>query len=290
MNLFSALVYLRTARCCAARTAARWRIPVVGGAIMAMAALTPTRADVVWVQPESFASTPGAALFVTLAGAPEFGALKSAVTADHVDRVDGRLAGAPLVASGLDGNSAAAARFSFTLPRPGVAVIAADLKPEVREIAAPDVERYFRAIHATDALRENWATFPAGTSWRERHSVRLKTWIRVGIPAASDRAFGEPVDRHPDIIAESDPTTVREDDELTIRLLREGEGVPGVAVSFLARGELREHVVITDENGRAKARLDARGPWLIQATDVRLVRAGTYDWDSSLVAVSFDVK
>jgi hypothetical protein len=281
----------------------------LGVTLCAFAFAGRSRAETTWLQPERFSATPGAFLILQIRSSDVFGELedsarsrsplRGAANGDRAASVndptpmtvveaDAQLSGGPvaLSASAVVG---AATQFSATLPRPGVAVVHASLKPELRTIPRDAVEHYVRAIHATDALRASWSEMPADAAWRELRTTRLTTFVRVGEPDAGERSWSVPLEAGVDIVPERDPTALHEDDVFTVRVVNDGKPAAGLVLAFLSKGESREHVVVTDENGRAESKLDAAGVWLVQCVDVRRVSGPDHDWATSVNAVTFEV-
>lgn len=245
-------------------------------------------AEVMWLQPERFAVTPGATLWVEVAVGSRFANGDGRIVSLGVRVANGALGGRPLPAVSV--SSTPAPRLNVTVPRPGVAALTVELHERCRDLPRVEVESYLRAIHATDELRSAWAEMPESRPWRERQSIRLKTFVRVGEPAEGDRQWAEPHDAGLDIVPECDPTALRNDEDLSVRVLRAGRPVGGAVLSFVSLGETREHVVVADEDGRVAAKLDAAGDWLVRGVVLRRVMADDHDWRSEVVALTVTVR
>jgi uncharacterized GH25 family protein len=159
------------------------------------------------------------------------------------------------------------------------------LKPKVHTFSGTDVEHYLRAIHATDAVRDEWANL-GKTEWRELTAVALKTFVRVGEPAVGSKPWRERTHQGLEIVPVEDPTRLKPDQAFAVTVFRGDEPAKDCVVSFLSSGENREHVVLTDENGRASATLDAAGPWLIESTDIVRTKAEDHDWRADVAAIT----
>jgi hypothetical protein len=246
-------------------------------------------AEVTWAMPESLAVTPGATLTVSLARGPEFGSVGTAMPSTVVREVSSSVGGQPV----LPGNFAVSGnmlRFSTTLPRPGIAVFVVTLRRMPLEIPAERVERHLRSLYASDDLRAEWRTFPAGRGWREWHTERLKTFVRVGQPGAEDHSWARAAPAGLDIVPESDPTALRAGQDFAVRVLADGGARAGCIVAFESQDQSREHVATTDESGRATASLDSAGIWLVQAIDVHRAASPQSDWQSDVVAMTVGVQ
>jgi len=257
--------------------------------IFILAIAVSARGHDTWLQPERFAATPGATLALELTSADGFNGLETAIKPERVARAPARLAGeAIMLAVPVAGEKAL--RFSATLPRPGVAVVGVELKPRGLELEPEKIELYFREIHADEALRAAWATVPEPRRWRESYVKNAKSFVRVGEPALGDRVWAEPLGLRLEIVPERDPTALRAGDELPVRVLRGGAPLPGFTIAFVSAGETREHVAVTDDDGRARATLDVRGAWLVHGTDLRRATAPELEWESDFTTMVVDVK
>jgi len=246
------------------------------------------RAHDTWLQPERFAATPGAMLEFGLTSADGFNGPDTAIKPERVAAVRGRLAGDTLAMT-VPVAGEKALRFSATLPRPGVAVIGVELKPRVLELEPDKIELYFREIHADESLRAVWTAGPEPRRWRESYVKNAKTFVRVGEPAADDRAWAQPMGLRLEIVPERDTTTLGAGDNLPVRVLRGGGPLAGFTIAFVSAGETREHVAVTDEDGRARATLDVRGAWLVHGTDLRRATAPEWEWESDFTTMVVEV-
>jgi hypothetical protein len=254
-------------------------------AMLAFGTTLALRADVTWAVPESVVATPGATLSVAIATGAEFGEPGVAMPSTAIREIVSSLSGLPLAPAqfAVTGN---VLRFRVTLPRPGVAVLAINLKPSLRELPRDRVERYLRAIHASEELRAAWRARGSDATWREMTNERVKTFIRVGQPPADDRSWAKATETGFEIVPESDPTAVNQNDVLSVRVLREGRTVAGCVVTFESQDHSREHVITTGDDGRASASMDARGAWLMRALVVSRSNAPNYDWESNVASLT----
>ena len=243
-----------------------------------------------WLQPERFAATPGATLMLDLTSADGFVGFETAIKPERVARTVGRM-GAVELKFGVVVSAERTLRFPVTVTRPGGAVVGVELTSRLLELEPGKIETYFREIHASDELREVWAAVPAPRRWRENYAKHTKTFVRVGEPAAEDRAWAEPLGLVLEIVPERDPTMLREGDALPVRVLRGGQPLAGFVLGYVSSGETREHVAVTDAEGRATARLDAKGAWLVHGTDLRRVTgADDREWESDFTTMVVEVR
>lgn len=261
---------------------------LAAGALL-LAPVVSGRAHDTWMQPERFAATPGASLVLDLTSSDGFVGFQTPIQPDRLALTIGRLDGAE-VKFGPASPAEQSLRFPVTLAKPGVAVLGVQLKPRLLDLAADKIELYLREIHAGDDLREQWGAVPEPKKWRESYVKHAKTFVRVGEPAADDRAWAEPLGLALEIIPERDPTTLKEGDALPVRVLRGGKPLAGFALGYVSAGETREHVAVTDAEGRATAKLDATGIWLVHGTDLRRVTNGEREWDSDFTTMVVEVR
>ena len=155
-------------------------------------AVAVTRAQEAWLQPERFAATPGATLFVNLTGGDGSVGEETAIEPERVARAVARLGGAGLSWGAAPVNEGTL-RYPVTVPRPGVGVLGVELTRRVREREPAEIEAYLRAIHAGGEGRESWAAEPEPRRWRETGVTHAKTFVRVGEPAGDERSWAEPL-------------------------------------------------------------------------------------------------
>ncbi|MCX6955559.1 MAG: DUF4198 domain-containing protein [Verrucomicrobia bacterium] len=242
-----------------------------------------------WLQPDRSETTPGATFLVDLSSADGFTGFQTAIQPERVAKAVGRLGGAALVV-GAGTATEKTLRFPVTVMRPGVAVMGVELKPRLLELEPDKIETYFREIHAGEELREQWAAVPEPRRWRESYVKHAKSFVRVGEPAAGDRAWAEPLGLGLEIVPERDPTTLRAGEALPVRVLRGGRPLAGFVLAYVSAGETHEHVVMTDAEGRASATLAVRGAWLVHGTDLRRATVPDREWESDFTTMTVDVK
>jgi uncharacterized GH25 family protein len=249
----------------------------------------PARAHDTWLQPAKFSVPAGATVVLEMTSADGFKGPETAIKPDRIALATGRLAGS-MVALGEPAAGEKILRFSTLLARPGVAVMGVELKPRLLDLAADKIELYLAEIHADAALRATWAAVPEPRKWRELYVKNTKTFVRVGEPAPGDRTWAETLGLRLEILPERDPTMLRAGDELPVRVLRDGKPFAGFTISFVAAGETKEHITITDGQGRAHAVLDAAGAWLVHGTDLRRVKQAEREWESDFTTMVVEAK
>jgi len=117
-----------------------------------------------------------------------------------------------------------------------------------------------------------------------------KSFVRVGEPAADERAWAGSIGLGLELVPERDPTALRAGDELSVRVLRAGAPLAGLTIAFVSAGETREHVAVTDDGGRVCAVVDVRGTWLVRGTDLRRATAPGFEWESDCTTMVVEVR
>lgn len=148
---------------------------------------------------------------------------------------------------------------------------------------------YFRSLRAGADLRAAWAALPSPRVWREMTTRSAKAFLRIGDPSAEERSWGEPVGNAVEIVPERDPTALRVGDELPVRVRRGGASLAGFALTFVSQGGAREHMRVTDGEGRARATLDLAGKWLVHGSELRRVVSADHDWESDFATMLVQV-
>lgn len=264
-----------------------WRRALFFIAMLAGSGTLPRAAET-WVQPERTSATPGARVMFELVTADEFDAQTAAVAAERVARVVARVAGAALPVGELHGTGSAL-QFEATLSRPGVAAVAVELKPRRLEISEEQIDAYFRMLRAGADVRAVWASLPAPRVWRELTTRSAKTFLRIGDPGPDERSWAEPLGGAVEIVPERDPTTLHAGDELSVRVQRGTTVVAGFALTFVSAGGAREHMRVSDSEGRARATLDLAGKWLVHGSELRRVASTDHDWESDFASMLVQV-
>lgn len=248
-----------------------------------------SRAGDFWLQPERGVAVLGAT--VNLRGVSITDATGTSQELQSKDLAQCRafLAGEPIfllteVEAGIESG------FSIHVPRAGVATIAMELAPRFHDVATDQVERYLRALHATDELRDVWAALPGPRRWRERKTQVTKVFIRVGEPSAGDLDWKKPLGLPIEMIAQRDPTMLKPGDEFSVQVLRPDGPLAGCVVEFVSLNEEHEHVTITNREGVAAAPLQSAGWWRLRATELRQSADPECTWDSAVTTMVVEVR
>jgi uncharacterized GH25 family protein len=235
-----------------------------------------------WVRPVAGAVPGGATLRLELTSGMAFPALESPIRPERLARAEFRLGGAthplPVVKSGKQ-----ALALSATPAASGVATVAIALAPRRLELDEAHVAEYLEEIGLAATIGPEWRARPMPRRWRETYRKLAKTFVRVG-DASGDRSGLEPVGLPLELVPESDPTTLLAGTTLSIRLLKAGAPLAGIAVAAVGPGG--RTLVTTDAAGRATFSLALPGPWLFAATELRPAAGGDWESDFSTMVVA----
>ena len=238
-----------------------------------------------WIEPTSFSPEPGQVVGVRLRvgqdllgdPVPHSAALiKDFVFEDRTGRrpVPGR--------DGLDPAGYVRAE------HPGLVVIGYHSQPSRVALAAEKFDRYLQEeglerIAAQRAREQN-----SGASVPEVFSRCAKSLLWSGKPEAAEE--DRPLGCTFELVAERNPYTLGVDEELPLRLTYENQPLPGALVVAMNRSNPAEKLSArSDELGRVRFRLQAKGLWLIKAVHmVPAAPASQADWASFWASLTFD--
>lgn len=229
-------------------------------------------------------ATPGGTALFSLTSSGAFPKPDHAIERSRVARSLCRTSGQELkLAVGARGPQALRLR-ARSVPA-GVASCGVSLHPRTLELAAADVPHYLEEIGAQDTIGPAWKARSA-SKWRETYVKHAKTFTRVG--AGHDESWREPIGQGLEIVPLSDPTVLRAGAALEVRLLKNGQPLAGLLLRASRQGS--PHVfVATASDGRATFTLDADGPWLLAATELRPSAERPAEWESDFATLSLQV-
>jgi len=190
-----------------------------------------------------------------------------------------------------------AARKAFDYP--GFYVVEIALKPSFIELSAKDFERYLTEEKAEEALASLRSRATPDAPARELYTKFSKTWLTIGDPTA-DGTYQQVVGHTLEIIPQSDPRAWLSGTQVEVKVLLEGQPLPGARVSSGHEGlpaDTYAQTVVTDDNGVARMTLSQGGLWFFRTHVIRPLtspRAATddpdapkADWESFWASVTF---
>jgi hypothetical protein len=251
-------------------------------ALLLAFAAAPVAAHDTWLLPRPGA--PAGMVEFDLTSAGTFPAPESVVAADRIARSGLRLAGRsePLQPAGHDDK---ALRLRSRTAGVGLATAWIETRPLTLVLNEGELAHYLEDIGA-EAIRAEWKA--AGLrSWRESYVKLAKSLVHVGGPSA-DASWAEPVGLELEIVPERDPTTLRPDETLGVRVLFRGQPLAGQPVAAV-RGGGGSGLRRTDAQGRVSFALDLAGPWMVRATRLERASRPEADWRSWFSTLTFDL-
>ena len=241
-----------------------------------------------WLQPLERQIPVGATLTLDLTSNAGFHGLDHAIQPWRVRRTFGIVAGEPFAVA-TKGGTEKSLRFEAKPPTDGVAMVCVELKPRPLELAEDKIEEYFEEIHAGPELRQQWLTVPEPRKWREVYTKFSKTFTAVG-STRDDGSWAKPAGFALEIIPARNPCALRQGDDFMVQVLKNGLPFAGFPLGFVSEAEQSHHVVKTDRDGRAMAKLDRAGAWLVHGTDLRRSAEPNLEWESDFVTLVVNVK
>ena len=163
----------------------------------------------------------------------------------------------------------------------GVAACGVSLGPRTLDLEPGEVEHYLEEIGAS-TIGARWKALPEPRAWRETYVKHATAFVRLG--AKDDASWGEPLGLGLEIVPLSDPTRLSPGATLGVRLLKGGQPLAGLALRAWRAGKAPTFVT-TDADGRASFVLDAAGPWLLAATEVRPHATRPPEWESDFATL-----
>lgn len=236
-----------------------------------------------WILPGRPSVNAGSEVTFNLTSGMAFPANEVGVKPDRLARASSRLGEA---VSDLVREAAGkkALRLKARFSKPGIAAVWIESKPRSLELKPSEVKEYLEEIGAWDSIGRKWETAGQGR-WRESYTKRAKTYVRVGQPARDD-SWARPVGMDLELVPESDPTKLVAGEELSVRLLKNGQPVPDVAVGLLAGKAKSGSLSRTDSEGRVRFRFERAGWWLLRSTILEPSSKPDLDWETRFTTLT----
>lgn len=175
----------------------------------------------------------------------------------------------------------------FTGQKVGVHVVSYESEPQLVELTAEKFEKYLLSEGLDEVVLDRQAAGETSNPVRESFSRFAKSLVQVGGSLAGDVPLGLPME----IVALANPFRLFPGDMLVVRVLLEGEPVPGVLVKAFALGDdsVRQGVR-TDGTGLARFPITTSGRWLLNAVFMeRAEDDKVLDWTSRWASLTFEV-
>ena len=241
-----------------------------------------------WVLPARPAVPKGAEILLGATSGMGFPELDVAIQPNRISAARVRLAGRI-----VEIPRGTAARHSLRLAvRPegeGIACLWIESKPKSIDLKPDEVREYLEEIGALDTAGKEWSAAGSKGRWREIYTKHAKTFVAVGA-AEGDRSWAEPAGMRLEIVPEADPTGLRANADVSVRLLKQGRPLPGFPVGMVQAGQKTGEVRKTDANGRVSFTPDRKGWILLRATDLRRTGSPEADWESDFATLTLRVE
>jgi Domain of unknown function (DUF4198) len=146
---------------------------------------------------------------------------------------------------------------------------------------ADKIAPYLREVNASAEQRATWAALQQrGLPWRERYVKHAR--IELGAPSALPAPLGL------DLVIEH-PSAIEPGQTFTVRALRDGQPLPGLAVELRSEDSPLGIWRRSDEAGRLTMPAPSAGRWLLRAIDLRLSTTTPDTWDSRFATTAFEI-
>lgn len=238
-----------------------------------------------WVLPTQFRIQPGQVLELDLTSAMDFPNPEVAVQADRLAETKLRLGGATL---SLDrAAKAKVLALSARVAGAGVAAAWVATRERALQLTPEQVAHYLEEVGAADMIGQQWKK-SGQKAWRETYVKRAKSFVRVG--EGADDSWKQPVGLDLELVPDSNPTSLSVGDTLSLRLLWQGEPLPGLAVGAVAAAPTEAGLATTGADGRVSFVLSKAGPWLVRATRIAPSQARPGEWDSVFTTLTVEAR
>ena len=244
-----------------------------------------TLAHDTWLAPDKFSVPPKTTVTLDLTSGMEFPKLDAGPKPERVESAKCRLAGRTFDMKDMT-SAAKSLQLKAELTEPGVATLWLKLPPKALELKPEEVEHYLEEVSPPEEFRKQWAEMNP-KRWRELYAKHQKTFVRVGQPQ-SDTSWREPVGTFLEIVPEKDPTAVKAGDDFPVRVLKDGQPLPGFSLNAVAANETKGETGQTDAEGRVTFRLNKAGAWLLRGTDIRKSTKPDTDFESHFVTLTLE--
>jgi uncharacterized GH25 family protein len=236
-----------------------------------------------WILPSRSGVNPGQAVSFNLTSGMTFPANEVGVKPDRLARASARL-GEKVSDLAREVSGKKALKLKARFSGPGIAAVWIESKPRALELKPAEVKEYLEEIGAWDSVGRKWESEGKGR-WRESYTKHAKTYVRVGRPDPDD-SWSRPVGMELELVPESDPTRIAVGGEVRVRLLKNGQSVPDVAVGLVAANAKSGILSRTDSEGLARLRFDRGGWWLVRATVLEPSSKPDLDWESRFTTLT----
>ena len=251
---------------------------------------SPAAAHDYWIEPSLFRLDPGDRVLFYLRVGELFRGEPAAFSIERmtrftIDNVSRRFDVLP-----LQHDPAGMARLNES----GLQVVSFENTPSYLELPAERFNAYLQAEGLQSILQAREEAGASGQPGREAYSRCAKTllWVEGGEPPATGAGIhARPVGTTLELLPDMNPYGMKAPAALTVKLLYQGQPVPGALVMALSK-KAPEEVQRGESgpDGRAEFQLQHSGVWMVKA--VHMVPASTLereDWRSYWASLTFEL-
>ena len=249
-------------------------------------AVPPALAHEFWLEPTTHRPRSGEVVGIRVRVGDGFPGEPYPRNPDHLTRFDVR---GPEGTGEVVGEIGADPAGAFAVGKHGAYVVAYAGGRTLIEIEPQHFETYLQQAGLDDVLAIRAALGASGEPGRELFTRCAKCLLASG--SSSKSSVVQPVGLSLEIVPEVDPLALVAGDELSVRVLDQGQPLSNLLLRFFRRDDPRPpQSVRTDGQGRARLRLDAAGEWLVSG--VHMIEAPAEsgaDWFSTWTSLTFEV-
>ena len=178
----------------------------------------------------------------------------------------------------------------FLRAMPGMLVVGYRSNPSAIELAADKFNQYLKEEGLESIAAARASRNQTGAAAHELFSRCAKSLVLSGSssPSSGDRQLGFTLE----LMAERNPYTLRDGQDLPIRLIYENRPLAGALVVAINRKNPSEKLTArTDQSGRARFRLKSGGMWMVKAVHMIPAPAGSNaEWMSYWASLTFELR
>ena len=164
--------------------------------------------------------------------------------------------------------------------------------PKVIELSATDFKEYLEHEGLEDVISERQKKGIDGKPAREKYSKHVKAILQVSEKRTNH--FAAKLDYPIEFIPVNNPYALNPGDEISFRLLSNGEPLPNQVVHYSARtsggGPASESSTRTDKNGVLTFKLTSPGKWYVATIHIVESQERDIDYESNWATLTFEIK
>ena len=169
----------------------------------------------------------------------------------------------------------------------GLHIVAYESLAQINSLPGKEFEDYLQKEGLDEVLDSRRLAKESEAPGREAYYRFAKCLIQVGDKTGADCSLGFPLE----IVTLTDPARMSVGTTLVVRVLREGEPIPGLLVKAFSLASVSEpRGVRTDFDGLARINIDRAGRWMLNAVSMEPSEdSSEADWQSYWASLTFEV-